>query len=457
VRHFDGAQKPTIYEDSGMDNETRGPTADGSGMDDETRGPATEGSGMDDAAAGAAAEGTGAADATAGGTPDAAPADSRRLRLTTTAEQREFTRLARRLLGGGLAEPELRRELGYDTEEELRRAVETGRATTSRLERLRTLAWERMHLESAGTTSVAATSSPRGTHGDAASGASSNTGLRTSGGAGRRASAGRAVAASAARGSRTAKSPRREFLEPKQHARLVEHVDHLRAVDRQFYNWSLLAKVMGLSSGQAARRAYEVNSSVATLANIERFAKLHAGFGSRATNALKAGLPIAELQDFLTGGGTRGVEALREGAEEAAVAAPEARRRRPRRVQADSGQGSAAAETVAALLAASVLPAARPAVDVARLAEVAAAIDAELGRLWDSLRFFDGVARTTSLPRAVRAAAAETRRLLEEVLNGYGGEQVAAADPHGSGNGAETVVAEDGGTAGGEEEPGSGG
>jgi hypothetical protein len=370
--------------------------------------------------------------------PEAAPADARRLRLITPQEQLEFTRLARRLLSHGISDADLRQELGYDTDEELKRAVETGRATTARLERLRSLAWDRMHLtspprptgEAEGTGHIPALEESRG-RGSARGGESG--GRVSAGGSepGRRPAAG---GRTAARQRRTPKkrSARKEFLDAKQHAKLVEHVDHFRAVDRQFETWSLLAKVMGLASGQAAKRAYEVNSSLATLQHVERFARLLAGFGSRATKALQAGVPIEELQDFLTAGGTRGVESLRDpaaagdaaaGGSEDAPARDGVRRRR-RRQPREGGPGAAPhGETLAAMVAASSLPRAAATAMAPNLFDVAAAVDAELARIWESARFFDGVARTAGLPRSIRFTAEETRDMLQAAVEAFTGQE----------------------------------
>ena len=388
----------------------------------------------------------------------------------TADEQREFTRLARPLLSGGMTEAELGRELGYDSDEELRRAVETGRATTARLERLRSLAFDRLgeRLTAAAREASGGAGSQRGgaersgaERGGAerggsqrggsevggsdrsGSGASSSAadsgegGGRRGAGAGQQGSrAARAGGTATGRGGRRQRSARKEFLDEKGHGRLVDAVDHLRAVDSRFENWSLLAKVMGLSSGQAAKRAYEVNSSLATLQNVEKFSRLHAGFGSRATTALKAGMPIGDLQTFLTDGGTKGVESVGDapvisaGAAAAGSAAGGARRRRRKQgAGRGAGAGDALDATVSALRQSSDLPAARGAGDTARLFEIAAAVDAELAGLWETLRFFDGVSRTAALPATLREAAAETRDHIRRAVDCFGGEvEIATAD-----------------------------
>jgi hypothetical protein len=382
--------------------------------------------------------------------PESTSGEARRLRLITPQEQLEFTRIARRLLSHGVRDTELRQELGYDTDEELRRAVETGRATTARLERLRSLAWDRMHLtaparptgKQAGTGHIpelveAGEAGEEGPGGSAGGGGKAQGRGRARDGGGQR----RASVAGRRAGRRSGakkRSARKEFLDPKQHAKMVEHVDHFRAVDRQYETWSLLAKVMGLASGQAAKRAYEVNSSLATLRNVERFARLLAGFGSRATRALQAGVTIDELQEFLTAGGTRGVESVRDASAtgdadtddpgaDAAVAVRGGRRRRRTR----EAEPSAAphAETLAAMLAASALPPMPASAVAPNLFEVAAAVDAQLARIWDSVRFFDGVARSEGLPRTVRFAAEETRDMLREAVAAFTGEEPAAMFP----------------------------
>jgi hypothetical protein len=361
--------------------------------------------------------------------------DARRLRLTTPDEQREFTRIARRLLDSGVSEDELRAELGYEEPEAFRHAVENGRATTVRLERLRELGDQRLpdllrereessrrqvdarmerlaeqfrtRSEDATRTAEAARSAGAGAGAggqDAKRGAPADAAER----------GGRPGAARRG-GKKKERSARKEYLSSKQHARLREQVEHLWAVDKQFRNWSLLAKVAGLSSGQAAKRAYEVNSSLATLQNIDLFSRMHAGFGSRATNALKAGVTIEELQDFLTGGGAHGVESKAAAAE----AAPGATAR-PRRARGAGGRPRSGAK--AAVLAASDVAPEPPPVDAANLLEIAAAIDAEMKRLWEMVRFFDGVAGVRALPRAVRQAAADTQLHLRRAVAGFAGE-----------------------------------
>lgn len=204
----------------------------------------------------------------------------------------------------------------------------------------------------------------------------------------------------AAKPERSMVKRRKEYLEPKQHARLRDQIEHLWAVDKRFRNWSLLARAAGLSSGQAVKRAYEVNSSMATLRNIDTFARLHAGFGSRATRALKTGVPVSELQGFLTGASAAGDAA---GAVAGAVAG--ARGRAPR--------------TPAVTM--ETLGETPPTVDFAGLVELGHAVDTEVKRLWLVAKFFEDVARKAELPRTVRDSAARARRYLLEAVDLFAG------------------------------------
>ncbi|MEX1183875.1 MAG: hypothetical protein WEF86_11635 [Gemmatimonadota bacterium] len=220
----------------------------------------------------------------------------------------------------------------------------------------------------------------------------------------------------AAKPERSMVKRRKEYLEPKQHARLRDQIEHLWAVDKRFRNWSLLARAAGLSSGQAVKRAYEVNSSMATLRNIDTFARLHAGFGSRATRALKTGVPVSELQGFLTGASAAGDAA---GAVAGAVAG----------AGAGAGAGAVAGAVAGARGRAPRTPAVTmetlgetpPTVDFAGLVELGHAVDTEVKRLWLVAKFFEDVARKAELPRTVRDSAARARRYLLEAVDLFAG------------------------------------
>lgn len=328
----------------------------------------------------------------------------RRLRLTTLQEQQEFMRLARQLIESGVTDAELQRELGYEEEEAYRSAIGNGRVTTERLDKLRQLnqarlpdmivqkqeetarqSEERMQrlMERFKTGSDTKTPDPAETKpvdetippSRRPSRASFDPPPRT----------------------RRSKGRKKEFTTPKQHQRLREQIEHLWAVDKRFRNWSLLAKVGGLSSGQAIKRAYEVNSSVQTLQHIETFARLHAGFGSRATNAIKAGIPIDELQDHLMARRGGGADAAETG-------------------QAATGQESAPAQVDTRhgrpTLSMDDLPETPPSVDFSNMIELGRAIDVEVKRLWLVAKFFEDVSQSAALPRVVRESARRSREHL---------------------------------------------
>jgi hypothetical protein len=345
--------------------------------------------------------------------PDSVVRKGRRLRLTTLDEQHEFVRLAQQLLSSGTAEDELRTELGYDDVDAFRKAVENGRVTTERLDRLREFSRDRLpdmihrkQIESERITEermrrlrerfeTTPALPPGGGSGEgtptpevSAPGVTKKT---------------EAKAPREPKMGRRRKKRRKEYLEPQQHRRLREQIEHLWAVDKRFRNWSLLSKAAGLSSGQAVKRAYEVNSSAGTLRNIETFARLHAGFGSRATEALKAGVPVEQLQAHLTG-------------------------------EQDAGPGTGGSEKAArpeASVTMDQLGETPPSVDFASMIELGEAIDREVKRLWLLSRFFGDIAGRATLPRLVRDSAAQTRDHLDRAIATFAptGEEPAADQP----------------------------
>lgn len=338
----------------------------------------------------------------------------RRLRLSTPVEQQEFVRLGRQLIDGGMTVEDIQRELGYEELEAVRTALSTGRVTTARLEKLRELIQQRMpDIVERKTAAHARQGEERlqrtlerfrqetaAAERDGADGATSEAAPSVpTAPAGRPAArAAAALGPAAARRRRSDAGRPKEYLTPKQHTRLKEQIEHLWAVDKRFKNWSLLAKVGGLKSGQAMKRAYEVGSSVGTLSNVETFARLHAGFGSRATRALQRGVPIEELQAFLTSGGADGAEPE--------VEAPRAAGGRGRRRRASGPVPSSAAG----------LPETPPSIDFASIIELGQAIDTEVKRMWLMSRFFEGLSEYAALPRFVRANARATRDKLREAI-----------------------------------------
>jgi hypothetical protein len=310
----------------------------------------------------------------------------RRLRMATLNEQQQFMQVAEQLRGTGMTDAELQRELGYEEADALAAALRTGRVTVNRLERLRDVARARLGAESLApqkteeepATAPAATPSP----------------------ASPRKRRGRKRA--------PAQGKVRQFLTPKQHTRLREQVEHLWAVDKRFRNWSMLARVMGLSSGQAAKRAYDVNSSMTTLTNLERFGRLHAAYGGRATQALSAGIRTEQLQAHLQGGAAVPSEAA-PAPQRAAKAAPEA------------------PDIVARATSLSELAEVPNGLEFASVLELGRAIDTEIDRMHQQARFFDGLARMETLPRIIRTSAAGVRDRLREALAFLTGEAAAGA------------------------------
>jgi hypothetical protein len=311
--------------------------------------------------------------------------EPKRLRVVDPDDQRTFVDMARRLLDGIMSEDRLRQELGYDERHAMKHAVETGRVSTAQFDRMRGIYDAHM---------------PRHQKSDESSDRAPRRGRATKRPSGNR-------------------GRRREFLDERQHARLRERIEHLWAVDRRFRNWALLGRACGLSSGQAAKRAYEVNSSTTTLRNIELFARLFAGFGSRAADALQRGVPIEKLQAFLNGEAVAGAEA-----DPMDAGAGDGRRRRRRAAGSAAGDDApdvAAART--AVLGRSTIPTTAPA-DTSRLLGIAAAIDGEMARLQEMIRFFDGLAATPGVPRPVRYAARLTRDHLRDAAR-----QLASDEP----------------------------
>jgi hypothetical protein len=218
-------------------------------------------------------------------------AELKRIRVCTPEEQLEFGRVGRHLLEGGISEQDIQAALGLESVEDVRKAIETGRVTTMRLDRLKELARERLpsalkarngHTASDG---AVTTAPPAREASPAAQDASSEAPRREAA----------PPASAAARDAAAGK----DYLSRAQHQRLRDDVERLWATDSRFRNWSLLARAGGLSSGQAMKRAYEVGSSRATLVNLETFSRLHAGFGSKATIALMEGVAVPELRDYL--------------------------------------------------------------------------------------------------------------------------------------------------------------
>ncbi|HUF50904.1 MAG TPA: hypothetical protein VMN60_08735 [Longimicrobiales bacterium] len=349
--------------------------------------------------------------------------------MPTLNEQQEFMRLGRALREHGLDDETLRQELGYEDVDAVRTAVQSGRVTLARLERLRELANNRMptlvqekQAQAAQATETRMDSLFERLQREVKTAATPEE----SGAPGQPAGGPAPVSAAPARRAHK-RAPRtrgrkRQPLTAKQHERLRDQVEHLWAVDKRFRNWSLLARVMGLATGQAAKRAYDVGSSLTTLQHVETFARLHAGFGSKATTALKAGIEIGELQTHLLGARNAPAEAAAEAGAEARTAAP--------------ARESAVDRTTAL----STLPDVPPHVDFESLVELGSAIDIEVKRMFHQSRFFDGVSRLATLPGTVRWNAAQTRDRLQEALRFFGGEE--PASPEGSGTDEETAVTE---------------
>jgi hypothetical protein len=205
------------------------------------------------------------------------PPAARRLMACSPQEQQEFARVSRQLLRTGIGEDELRRALGYETLYRLRLAIENGRITPMRLERLRQLA-----------AGVFGGQPPE----DRAGPPEGEPAGRTNPADGRN-----------GRASVRPEGMERDRLSRSQHRRLRDHVEHLWALDKRFRNWSLLARAGGLSSGQAMKRAYEVGSTLHTLQTVELFCRLHAAFGSRATAALADNVAVDGIKERLLDSG----------------------------------------------------------------------------------------------------------------------------------------------------------
>jgi hypothetical protein len=317
--------------------------------------------------------------------------EARRLRIVDAGEQREFKRLSGELLDGVMTEDQLRDELGYAAVEGLRHALESGRVTTDQFEKLRQI--HALHLPGR---EPAPEPEPE-----------PEPERRPR----------RAAARRTTKKQMKQRSPRKTFLDRQQHAQLREHFEHLWAVDRRFRNWALLAKATGLASGQAAKRAYEVNSSLATLHSMELFRRLFAGYGSRAADALQKGVPLEELQAHLSGIGAASEGGEADAAEPEPAGGPVRRRSREARSPDPAADQAAAAR--AAVLARSAIPAEPPPVGGADLVGIAAAIDAEVARLREMIRFFDGVGATGPLPRPIREAARQTRAALQQAAEHF--------------------------------------
>jgi hypothetical protein len=203
---------------------------------------------------------------------------------------------------------------------------------------------------------------------------------------------GRARETRAARSSRPGRR-KRAHLSEAQHRRLRETVEELWRRDPKLENWTLLARAAGLSSGPAMKRAYEVNSSTTTLANLSSFARLHESWGARAIQAVRDGVEARSLEEHLRG---TGAAAGAEPATTAAAVAPATR--------SEPGRGGAAAPTFSG---ASTVPA--HAVDFQRLVELGQTIDGEVRSLVRASRLFEDLADDPSLPRMIRANAALAR------------------------------------------------
>jgi hypothetical protein len=228
-----------------------------------------------------------------GNDSDGLLAELRRIRVCTPEEQLEFGRIGRALLEGGISEDDLQKALGLESVEGVRKAIDTGRVTTTRLDRLKELARERL---------PAALKAKNGHHQQPLA---TDGGVTASSAPGQEAPAQSAEAPAASAQAQPSVAATRDaaaakdYLSRAQHQRLRDDVERLWATDSRFRNWSLLARAGGLSSGQAMKRAYEVGSSRATLVNLETFSRLHAGFGSKATIALMEGVAVPELRDYL--------------------------------------------------------------------------------------------------------------------------------------------------------------
>jgi hypothetical protein len=238
-------------------------------------------------------------------------AELKRIRVCTPEEQAEFGRIGRLLLDNGFSEENLQVALGYENVDAVRKALDTGRITTTRLDRLREVAREKLPaaLLKAATNGHPTGAAPtNGGHPAAETSVSTPAAtVETSGSPESRESAPISFApppvahVTVARPA-AAIDPRagiKDYLSKAQHQRLRDDVERLWSSDPRFRNWTLLARAGGLSSGQAMKRAYEVGSSRATLASLETFSRLHAGFGSKATIALMEGVQVSELREYL--------------------------------------------------------------------------------------------------------------------------------------------------------------
>jgi hypothetical protein len=229
--------------------------------------------------------------------PESLVAELRRIRVCTPEEQQEFSELGKRLLENGLGEEELQTALGLESVESLRRGIENGRVTTTRLDRIRTLAKQRLGITYQAPAPAAAPERERAAaevqSPDAA------TDAKPSPSAASHSDIPHIRPPLEVHRAADPDGARKEYLTKAQHRRLRDHIERLWAVDARFRNWSLLARAGGLSSGQAMKRAYEVGSSVSTLHSLETFCRLHAGFGSKATLALNEGVELGALREYL--------------------------------------------------------------------------------------------------------------------------------------------------------------
>jgi hypothetical protein len=267
-------------------------------------------------------------------------AELKRIRVCTPEEQAEFGRIGRLLLDNGFSEENLQVALGYESVDAVRKALETGRITTTRLDRLREVAREKLpaSLLKASNGHPAAPAPPNSGQpaAEAAVPAPATTDSTVSFGSGSTEAkeASPLIFAPPPMPQVTVARPAavvdpragiKDYLSKAQHQRLRDDVERLWASDPRFRNWTLLARAGGLSSGQAMKRAYEVGSSRATLASLETFSRLHAGFGSKATIALMEGVQVSELREYLR---TRAAEVATESSQNPAgvieVAAGEA-------------------------------------------------------------------------------------------------------------------------------------
>lgn len=183
---------------------------------------------------------------------------------------------------------------------------------------------------------------------------------------------------------------RKEHLEPAQHMQLRRTVERLWKADERLQTWTLLAKAAGLASGQAVKRAYEVNSSVSTLRNLETFAQLYTKFGGQATSALKTGVAIEDLHEHLITTAAE-VEVQSVPPEQTKPKQPLSARERRGLTSDHSADGA-------------------PVVDFAALLEAGEAIDREIDRLGRVAEFFKGLSQEDSLPALVRGSAAAARK-----------------------------------------------